>query len=442
MATKVSYKDILSKVVKNWIICYGAITLQVVAGYWVNHIWMPYVGLLLIGLIVYLGNLTLRHSSTNCSIMPRHTVYILLISGLIMLVLNVLNTNFITNKYSEFSHQDYPFHAIFIVYPVAVVLFGIAILRRGKPEYCKACRMMSTYSIKESLRRNVLHHETKFQLKFSFFLSLFLCVVAYAYYFVFYSKYTFGRRHSPDVFFMYVFPAALYLVSVLYMIMRYSSLEFEISLRMSQELDSRSSKLRYMVVWRDKLLLSDIEMDGMPAGYWDTPAEKLIPFQENMSEHQAKNVFRDLFGGDRFSLKRLFCSSVHEQNVFHYAAFIDDAVERGQGDLPGEWLNLKEIDFMLHAGMVSRAFAAEMHRVFTITMAWKTYDREGRRLYPIKNYRPTFRLRDFNSWDVDYEDMHWMSVSENNQDKPFYQLRKFWRKYINGIDSRWDRTNS
>ena len=61
-------------------------------------------------------------------------------------------------------------------------------------------------------------------------------------------------------------------------------------------------------------------------------------------------------------------------------------------------------------------------------MAWKTYDRDGRRLYPIKNYRPTFRFRDFKTWDVDYNDLHWLDVATNNEDKPFYRLRRFWRK--------------
>lgn len=61
-------------------------------------------------------------------------------------------------------------------------------------------------------------------------------------------------------------------------------------------------------------------------------------------------------------------------------------------------------------------------------MAWKTYDREGKRLYPIKHYRPTFRLRDLKDWDVDYSDTSWFAVAENNQDRPFFRTRKFWRK--------------
>ena len=66
-------------------------------------------------------------------------------------------------------------------------------------------------------------------------------------------------------------------------------------------------------------------------------------------------------------------------------------------------------------------------------MTWKTFDRTGRRLYNIKNYKPTFRLRDLKDWDVDYNDIAWLFVSANNQDCPFFKTRKLWNKYICGI---------
>jgi hypothetical protein len=61
-------------------------------------------------------------------------------------------------------------------------------------------------------------------------------------------------------------------------------------------------------------------------------------------------------------------------------------------------------------------------------MAWKTYDRQGRKLYPIKHYRPTFRLRDLKRWTVDYDDLFWLTVATNNQDRPFFRVRKIWQR--------------
>ena len=59
-------------------------------------------------------------------------------------------------------------------------------------------------------------------------------------------------------------------------------------------------------------------------------------------------------------------------------------------------------------------------------MAWKTYDRNGRRLYPIRHYRPTFRLRDLREWTVDYDDQSWFDIAQNNEDRRFFRLRNFW----------------
>ena len=61
-------------------------------------------------------------------------------------------------------------------------------------------------------------------------------------------------------------------------------------------------------------------------------------------------------------------------------------------------------------------------------MAWKTYDENGYRRYPIKNYHPTFRLRDFGQWSVDYQDPVWLYVANFNQDKPMFHVRRLLRK--------------
>ncbi len=441
MEKKVSYRDVLSHIVKIWIVCYGALTLQVVAGYWASHVIMPYIGFVLIGCIVAYANYNLRTTSMNCSMMTHFTVYTLFASGMVMLLANFLNMNFITIRFAEFSYQEHPFQAAFIVYPLATLFYGIALLRRGNPAYCGACRTMAGFSVKESLRRNVLHHEGKFQLRLAFYMSLAITAIQYFYYFSYYSKDYATARYSPDTFFIYILPATLYIIAVVYIGLRYATLDFEISLKMSQEAGNHTSRLRYMVVWRDQLLLKDILIDGANAGYWDTPAEKVMPYNESMSEHLAKTTFRSLSEMEEFSVRKLFVSGEKEQNVFHYAAFIDDEAKT-VNDMGGTWFHLREVNLMLKNGNIARPFAMELYRVFTITMAWKTYDRDGKRLYPIKNYRPSFRLRDFHSWDVDYEDMHWMSVAQNNQDKPFYQMRKLWRRYINGIDNRWDKKGS
>jgi hypothetical protein len=49
-------------------------------------------------------------------------------------------------------------------------------------------------------------------------------------------------------------------------------------------------------------------------------------------------------------------------------------------------------------------------------------------LYQIKNYKPTFRLRDIRNWDVDYNDHHWMTVTHINEDKLLYPILKIFMR--------------
>ncbi len=61
-------------------------------------------------------------------------------------------------------------------------------------------------------------------------------------------------------------------------------------------------------------------------------------------------------------------------------------------------------------------------------MAWKTYNADGRRLYKVKNYRPIFRIKGIQDWDVDFNSPRWLNVARFNEDKPFYRLRRLFNR--------------
>lgn len=95
--------------------------------------------------------------------------------------------------------------------------------------------------------------------------------------------------------------------------------------------------------------------------------------------------------------------------------------------LRGRWYNLSQVERLLHNRELTPMLASEIHRLHTITMAWKTYDAEGRRLYKVKNYHPIFRLDGICDWDVDFNSPKWLDVARLNEDKRFFRLRKLWR---------------
>lgn len=81
-------------------------------------------------------------------------------------------------------------------------------------------------------------------------------------------------------------------------------------------------------------------------------------------------------------------------------------------------------------GLLTRDLVSEIDRVYNISMAWKTYDKEGRRLYKIKHYKPTFRLRDIRNWEVDFNDRRWLNIARNNEDCFGFRLKKIFAKHL------------
>ena len=101
--------------------------------------------------------------------------------------------------------------------------------------------------------------------------------------------------------------------------------------------------------------------------------------------------------------------------------------------LPGEWYTQNELRDMVDNRRLAPLLMSEIDRLYTVIMAFKTYDSNGRRLYDIKHYKPSFRLRDIANLIVDYNDPQWLYVAKDNEDKPFYNFKRFWRRYVRGI---------
>ncbi len=112
---------------------------------------------------------------------------------------------------------------------------------------------------------------------------------------------------------------------------------------------------------------------------------------------------------------------------------LDSASELHGSGLDGEWLTQSELLRMVENREVSPMLISEIERLYTVIMAFKTYDISGRRLYDIKHYKPSFRLHDIASLLVDYNDPQWLFVAKDNEDRPFFYFKRFWRRYVRGI---------
>lgn len=116
------------------------------------------------------------------------------------------------------------------------------------------------------------------------------------------------------------------------------------------------------------------------------------------------------------------------RNIFHFFAFVDNKEDITESKIHGEWFSLGELRQLMMQHLTGNDLNSEMARIYRIAMAWKTYDREGRRLYKFKHYRPTFRIKDIRNWEVDYNDGHWLSVGRLNEDSHLFRLRRFLKR--------------
>lgn len=442
MSKKANYNQVLDVLLKIWVVCFGSITAVAVAGWFVPYQWLPILSFSLILVVIWCGNHFMSTGHINCSLLTHYTIYTLFTATVIMLAINYAYEKDIILPWLRMAGDksmntvDMPYITSCIIYPVATLFFAIAAFRRSRTNYCAHCHERSSFSLREAIEHGQFIAEAKRIIYLYLILSALLATIDVSYFLAYYDD---TNINTSDTYFLFIFPAIFYLLSIIYLTTRFQNLKFEINFKANAQTDDSFSQLRFMVVRDDKIMLRQaFEGEDAPE-LWDTPATHEMPLTENVSDDEARKIFTSLAGTEAFKIRHLFNTSTTSSNSFHFAAFIDDDIEATM--LEGEWFNLYQIDTMLKTGKIARPFAYEIHRVYTMTMAWKSYDRNGKRLYPIKNYKPTFRISDFKDWDLDYTDMHWMMVAENNADRPFFKMRQFWRRYISGADKKWKRND-
>ena len=170
---------------------------------------------------------------------------------------------------------------------------------------------------------------------------------------------------------------------------------------------------------------------------YDTPVKITIPYRERVTDYDAENFYENIVSDNdgEHKLRFIYSSDYYndDSNIFHYLTFMPSRDAAAFSNLGGTWFTMPQIERLLNSQRLAPMLCSEIMRVYQVTMARKAYHRDGRRIYGIKNYRPTFRLSDIENLEVDFNDPIWLFVAVNNEDKPFYRFRRFWRRYMCGI---------
>ena len=412
-----------------WMLASGSLALVVILSLLIPKVWLPFaVYAISYGLVMSLRTDNSRKALKACGLVVKLASEVLFWTATVMLAINLMAADwFFGNMLDDpMFNPSQPYITSLILFPVVIAMNAYALFAGQNLTYCRNCRRDHGYYSGDGLVATLFFHESKYQIKLLLIGSIVISIVAWTYYLVRYVNINFN---SADIFIFHGLPVIFFIFGAVYMSARYRSIAASLSrLGVDENSSSSLTRLRFLVISGDRVYLrSDSN------GLFDTPATETINRTDKLSDDEARKYFSELSGLTDFKLKYIYSNDgfAGGSNIIHYAAFIPD---NNIGRLePADPMTLDALDRLIKASMISPLLANEIYRIYTVTMAWKTYDREGRRLYPIRHYRPTFRLGDLREWAVDYNDLHWLNIATNNQDCAFYRMRRLWRRLFSSL---------
>ena len=433
--TPTTPRAVIASLWKNWAITFGALTLPMVLAFFIPRIWLPFILLIEAYLLTAYSNAKGRTALGSCSHILIITRRILAISGLVMIAILILYTDRVIPAVfnDDGFNVDIPFVICLVMSPIEIIVCVLFILFGGKSGRCERCRERHKAYAPDTTIVQIYFRESKYQVQILLAIALVLGAIEYWYYF---TRYINVNLNNQDLFVFNILPIVAYVLSLFFLGGRYATIDqLYAGIYGSREDAPRTTLVRFLVFNGDELLVAPQEN-----GRFDTPYREKLAYTDHLGDHHAQIMFGDVSGIQKAGVKYLFTNATFatRNNVIHYAVFLNEAQRQSLGDA-SVWLNAYMIDQALATRSMEPLLAQELYRIHTITMAWKTYDREGKRLYPIRNYRPTFRLRDLPEWTVDYDDDHWVHIARNNQDRSFFRLRNAWLKLTSIFNPRTDR---
>ncbi len=420
---------------RNWAVAVGLLTVLTILAPVVPRQWLAPVNILFFVALQFVHTELRKRDVPSCSRLIQQVSAVMLITAVFLVCLYFFDRN---GDLNELTGQPYdissPSIVILVTAPVATAVTLWYWLERSEPLVCQKCKMRYGNVIEHGFVGDLFRREWRYQTGLLFILSLGLSVVDWLYYMLYYVNTNLNRA---DLFFFIWMPLAMYVLSLVYLGMRYYSLWVYYCKNDEGHFVERpgSTTWRFMVIAGDKVLMNFYPTDtfhpnGSKLKQFDTPAVVHTDYRERDNLGEATRLFAVCSGINDAEIKPAYSSpdSVTYQNMFHYFAFLRSPEEVGDSKLEGEWMTLGNVLQLAQQCLVNRDFVAEIQRIYRIAMAWKTYDRYGRRLYKIKHYRPTFHLRDLRNWEVDYNDHRWLNVARHNEDKFWYPLRRLFMR--------------
>lgn len=429
----------------NWLYSTGALTVVCLSPLWLRPIWIPMLTVIIELLLFISVRYHHDRKQPSCQLLMFVASNILLWSAITMMVIIYLfKTQHIGRFFDlEELNIDIPFLPVLIVGPFTVLFTGWAAWRRFKLPFCVNCRERNGSPAERGFLGTLYSQEGQWQIRLLLIIAIVITVVSWSYYLL---RYVNVNLNSADRFFFCYGVGWIFVASTIYMVIRYLGIwnYYNMDVLGSEVRHGSSTRVRFLLISHDDKMFiippssNPDRLYGLDATKSDTPTSIYIPTTNHITDSDARDMLLRMLPGITSPRIRAMYSNDKANvgsNIFHYLVLLnaDDCQAVSTRYPGGEWFTISRLSKMIRQRELNPLLSSEIHRLFTIGMAWKTYDHQGRRLYSIRNYKPTFRLHDTIDWKVDFNDPHWFYVARNNQDKPLYTLKAWWRRHINGI---------
>ena len=423
----------------NWVIVVGGISLLVCLSLWLNPVLMPLVAFALQGAFYMLIKANRNRHIPVCFLLPHLGMRIMFFCGVIMLGVNILFSrwffNYVFNP--ETVNTEIPFITTLIVAPVTAACCLYALYRGSHYSFCLSCKIKYGTPAERGFLGKLFTQEGTVQARFLGMITAGISIVAWIYYFILYVN---VNLNLPDRFVFFIAPIAIFFCSIVYMALRYLGLwnYYSNYIGSSSLKNGPYTLLRFIMIWDNYIAVVPPETDpdkitDITMNRFDTPESIYISARKNVTPPEAMSYLVNKLGFRIDDIRFMYSitSGNADYNIFNYLCFLnDDEKEKLLKEKPNvEFISLHQLHTLINTKKCNPHFSSEIIRLHTAAMAWKTYDKNGKRKYKIKHYTPTFRLCDIHKWDVDYNDPIWFKIHLFNEDSFLYKIRRLWHKY-------------
>lgn len=418
----------------NWTIAVGALAMPQFSALVLPRPWIPAVTFLMMFLLILYRNTGHKFQVSSCDLVQTICVRTLCISATIMVLISIIYARGLISFFypQELINVHVPYLSVLILAPVAAINCLYYALRGNKAGVCRRCIIKYGPATERGFLGKIFSQESRYQVHCLLLIATVLSAIGWFYYAYFYVN---VNINSADNFFYNWIPLIFYGLSIIFFGMRYFTLwsYYYNHIELNPRVRMDGSGVRFLIIHDDSVFLSRVsEFDDIPDGdKYDTPANLSLRHYHYVSLDEAATYLKNMSGmsDDDFSLRFMYKSNDLSgmANVFHFICCVSSKSVVDETSLRGEWYTLPQLQRLLYNHEMSHTLAAEIHRLHTVTMAWKTYDIDGYRLYKIKNYRPAFRLKGICEWNVDFNNPRWLDVARFNEDSPLFKLRRLVR---------------